>query len=73
MRIDKNLEAELDKTGLDWRVETGGINYKVKLCGKLVAIFPKGKASTYNKRALLNTIAQVRRTAKAIKEGFANA
>lgn len=73
MRIDKNLEAELDKTGLDWRVETGGIHYKVKLCGKLVAIFPKGKASTYNKRALLNTIAQVRRTAKAIKEGFANA
>lgn len=73
MRIDKKLEAELEKTGLDWRVETGGIHYKVKLCGKLVAIFPKGKASTYNKRALLNTIAQVRRTAKAIKGGFANA
>lgn len=72
MRIDKKLEAELEKTGLDWRVETGGIHFKIKLCDKLVAIYPKGKASTYNKRALLNTIAQVRRTAKAIKEGVVN-
>lgn len=72
MRIDKKLEAELQKTGLDWCVETGGIHFKIKLDGKLVGVFPKGKPNGNNKRALLNTIAQVRRTAKAIKEGVAN-
>lgn len=72
MRIDKKLKEELEKTGLDWHVEAGGIHYKVKLCGKLVAIFPRGKVTSSNNRALLNTISQVRRTAKAIKEGVIN-
>lgn len=69
MRIDKKLEAELECTGLDWRVETGGAHFKIKLCDKLVAIYPKGKPNGNNKRALLNTISQVRRAAKVIKEG----
>jgi hypothetical protein len=68
MRIDKKLEAELEKTGLDWAVEEGGIHQKIKLNGKLVAIFPRGKVSTSSKRALLNTIGQVRRAAKAMRE-----
>lgn len=68
MRIDKKLEAELESTGLDWHIETGGAHFKIKLLDKLVAIYPKGKPNSSNKRALLNTISQVRRAAKAIKE-----
>lgn len=67
MQIDKRLKAELDKTGLPWLVETGGIHFKVKLAGRLVCVFPKGKKQEGNKRVVLNTIAQVRRTAKEVR------
>jgi hypothetical protein len=66
MQIDKRLKAELEKTGLPWSIETGGRHYKVKLDGKLAAIFPRGNASERKRRSLLNTIAQVRRTAREI-------
>jgi hypothetical protein len=40
----------------------------VKLCGRLVAVFPLGKKQDSDKRALLNTITQVRLAARKIKE-----
>jgi len=54
-------------TGLPWEVETGKKHYKVKLAGRLVAVYPHGKAQERYKRALLNTITQVRRTARELR------
>ena len=68
MKLPERLREALDNTGLPWRVEDGSKHYKVKLCGKLVAVFPFGKARDYDKRALLNTITQVRLAAGQIKE-----
>lgn len=67
MQIDKRLKAELDDTGLPWEIEEGGIHYKVRIAGKLACVFPRGKKQESNKRVVLNTIAQVRRTAKILK------
>ena len=68
MKLPERLREALDSTGLPWQVEDGSKHYKVKLCGRLVAVFPLGKARDADKRALLNTIAQVRHAARLIKE-----
>ncbi len=68
MRIDKRLKAELENTGLPWAIEQGGIHYKIKVAGKLAAIFPMGSKQEAHRRSLLNTIAQVRRAAKAVRD-----
>lgn len=67
MKIDPRLEAALDATGLPWIVEDGKKHHKVKLAGKLVAVYPYGKKQDAYKRALLNTITQVRRVAQELK------
>lgn len=67
MKIDPKLEEALCATGLPWATEDGSKHYKIKLAGRLVGIYPKGKAKTAEKRSLLNTISQVRRAAQEIK------
>ena len=68
MKLPERLREALDNTGLPWKVEDGSKHYKVKLCGRLVAVFPLGKKRDADKRALLNTITQVRLAARQIKE-----
>ena len=67
MRLPDELREALDMTGLPWEVETGKKHYKVKLAGRLVAVYPHVKAQERYKRALLNTITQVRRTARELR------
>lgn len=67
MRLPAELREALDKTGLPWDVEAGKKHYKVKLAGRLVAVYPHGKAQERYRRALLNTITQVRRTAQELR------
>jgi hypothetical protein len=66
MKLDPKLEQELDATGLPWHTEVGGKHYKIKLAGRLVGVYPKGKVAGPYKRSLLNTITQVRRAAQEI-------
>jgi hypothetical protein len=68
MRLPFELREALDKTGLPWEIELGSKHHKVKLCGKLVAVFPRGKKHEAEKRSLLNTISQVRNAARQLKE-----
>ena len=68
MKMPERLREALDNTGLPWEVEDGSKHYKVKLCGRLVAVYPLGRGRDADKRALLNTISQVRLTARQIKE-----
>lgn len=70
MQIDKRLKAELDSTGLPWEIEEGGIHYKVRIAGKLACVFPRGKKQEANKRVVLNTISQVRRMAKEMRDAL---
>ena len=67
MKLPDELREALDMTGLPWEVEAGRKHYKVKLAGRLVAVYPHGKAQERYKRALLNTITQVRRTARELQ------
>jgi hypothetical protein len=69
VKIPPKLEEALHKTGLPWEVEYGAKHYKVSMGGKLVAVFPHGKGKwDSDKRAILNTVTQVRRAARQIKE-----
>ena len=68
MRLPSELREALDKTGLPWDVELGSKHNKVKLCGRLVAVFPRGGKQEQDKRSLLNTISQVRNAARELKE-----
>jgi hypothetical protein len=67
MKIPDGVREALEETRLPWGLETGGKHYKVKLAGRLVGVLPKGKHTSTYKRSILNTIAQVRRAAKEIK------
>jgi hypothetical protein len=67
MKLPERLREALDATGLPWVIELGGKHYKVRLAGKLVSIYPKGKGHETDKRALLNTITQVRRAARELQ------
>ena len=67
MKIPSELREALDKTGLPWEIELGGRHKQVRLKGTLVGILPLGK-QTPHRRALLNTITQIRLAARKIKE-----
>jgi hypothetical protein len=67
VKLPDRLREALDETGLPWEVVCGGKHHKVKLAGKLVAVYPHGKAREAEKRSLLNTITQVRRAARELR------
>jgi len=67
MKIPALLQAALEETGMPWEVEAGSKHHKVKLAGRLVAVYPRGKAKEAGKRPLLNTISQVRRAARELQ------
>lgn len=67
MKLPGELREALDQTGLPWEVESGKKHNKVKLAGRLVAVYSHGKKQESDRRALLNTITQVRRTAQELQ------
>jgi hypothetical protein len=67
MRMPDGVREALEETRLPWELETGGKHYKVKLAGRLVGVLPKGKYTSAHKRSVLNTITQIRRAAKEIR------
>jgi hypothetical protein len=70
VKLPAELREALDRTGLPWGVEEGTKHNKVKLAGRLVGIYPRGKRQEGERRSLLNTIAQVRNAARQIKEAL---
>lgn len=68
-KIPDEVLAELEATGLPWAVDNGSRHAKLRLCGRLVGILPRGRASFPHPKATLNTITQIRRMARALKEG----
>lgn len=69
MRLNKDIEEELNSTGLPWDLETGGSHVKIRLKGRLVGILPKhGRIQQANSVPLKNTIAQIRRAARELRD-----
>ena len=67
MNLPPSLQEELEKTGLPWSIDHGSKHFKIRLAGRLVGVYPHGKAQDKHIRSLLNTITQVRRAAQEIK------
>ena len=67
MKLPDEMRAELDATGFPWEIEPGKKHQKIKLGGRLVAILPHGKEQRSYRRALLNSITQVRRMAREMR------
>lgn len=66
-RLPKQIVAELDATGLPWRLETGRPGHgKVFLGGRLVLAMCSLK-DIPNRRMFLNVRATIRRTARELK------
>lgn len=65
LKLDKNIQAALDATGLPWTVETGGKHYKIRLAGRLVGVFSKGK-NAQPSHSIQNTISNIRRLYKEL-------
>lgn len=69
MRLNKDIEAELNATGLPWDLETGGSHVKIRLKGRLVGILPKGgRIQQSDSRPLKNTLTQIRRAARELRD-----
>lgn len=62
-RAPKLIVAELQRTGLPYSLEPGSKHVRIKLCDKLVGIYPlTGRAK--EGRAMKNIISQIRRAAQ---------
>lgn len=67
MRLPAEITVALDATELPWDMENGSKHYKIRVAGRLAGVYPKGKHSTADKRAVLNTVSQIRRVAREVK------
>lgn len=69
MRLDKQIEIELQKTGLPWDAERGSRHIKIRLAGRFVGILPhKGSGnSSRGERGNANVIGQIRRAARELQ------
>jgi hypothetical protein len=67
-RLPPQITDALDETGLSWTVKTGSKHFKIVLAGRLAGVYPKGKTSENAYRAVLNTITQIKHTARKVKE-----
>lgn len=67
MKLPRELRAELEATGFPWTLERGSRHLHLRVGGRLAAILPYG-ASADADRAMRNTIAQIRRTARQLNE-----
>ncbi|MEY4402312.1 MAG: hypothetical protein RIR91_347 [Verrucomicrobiota bacterium] len=67
MRLPQEIRTALDATGLPWAIENGGRHRKVRLAGRLVGVFSKGRAVAAD-RAMANVVAQIRRAAHQLRK-----
>ena len=72
-KYEKQIEGELDATGLPWSFDRGTKHIKVVLGGTLVGILPRGKTiKDGDSRAFMNLRSQIRRLARNMGGDCAN-
>lgn len=64
MRIDSFIQSALDNCGAPYEVKRGSNHIKIYVGGRLAGILPVNGRLTPDKRARLNTVAQIRRAAQ---------
>ena len=70
--IDDAVRKLLDDSGLPWTTERGGRHIKLRIAGHLTAILPYGKNGRRcgrNCRAQKNSLAQIQRKLRELKNG----
>lgn len=67
MKLDPKVKATLEETGLPWYIENGKKHFKIRLCDRLVGVFPYGKRTEASQHANNNIIANIRRAARELK------
>lgn len=72
MKLPRELRAELEATGLPWTLERGSRHLHLRVGGRLAAILPYGTGASVD-RAMRNTIAQIRRTVRQLKQESSHA
>lgn len=66
MRIQPEVKAALEQTGLPWSLTEGRKHVQIRLNGHLAGIIARGSGSV-DGRAMKNCIAQIRRKAKEVR------
>jgi hypothetical protein len=66
VKVPKEIQEALDATGLPWEVISGSRHFKIVLAGRMVGIL--GRRCVNVGRAEANTVAQIRRAARAVQE-----
>lgn len=66
--IPKSVLQEIETAGAPWRLEIGGRHFKLFVHNRLAGVLPYGKSARQasDRRAELNTRAQVRRIIKEV-------
>lgn len=67
MKLDPRVKKTLEETGLPWHIEAGSKHFKIRLCGRLVGVYPQGKKTEADRRANMNVISNVKRAARELK------
>lgn len=69
MKVPREIQSALDACGLPWSFEMGSRHIKIIVGGRFAGIIPKcGSPSESNRRATLNIAAQIKRTAKELRQ-----
>lgn len=69
-RLPSLLRDELDACGHPWAIESGKRHFKLLVAGRFVGILPQGGISETDRRAVLNTRAQIRRAVQHLGESM---
>ena len=64
MKLSTAIRETLERSGLPWSLENGGRHIKIRVGGRLVGVYPKGKTPD-NRRGEANVLAQIRRACRA--------
>lgn len=68
MKINGAVRDALEATGLPYELVNGSRHIKIVLAGRLAGILPRRDAKDPGSRAMKNTVAQIRRIEKEIRE-----
>jgi hypothetical protein len=67
-RLPTEIREALDETGIRWSIENGTRHYHLLLGGRLTGILPRTRTGLEgSQRSCKNMIANIRRTAMAIR------
>lgn len=68
MRLPTLIEAALEETGQPWVIKMGGKHIKLLVAGRLAGVLPKNGGNESDRRAVHNTVRQIRNVARELRQ-----